>query len=197
MRQQQQQKHEGLGWYLTTNRSSSRRARTPYIYQPRCGVWLILVLFRFAAEAGWRVHGISSFASRHASADHRVLWAPLPGQILRRKWNPWRAFGEAARGIVWDVVLLFFLNNQPTNLLTKWERDQQRFMMLCLWLYSLKSSSHFLSHPEHHSSLLKESTEMHERPVGRLRLSPTRVVCCNQTDRSQFSLNSTRYNHFD
>ena len=54
----------------------------------------------FAVEAGGGVHGVQAGAARHAPADHRVLRAPLPREILRRRRNIGRAVGEVARGNV-------------------------------------------------------------------------------------------------
>lgn len=51
-----------------------------------------------SVEASRGVHGVPPPAEGHAPAHHRVLRAPLPGQILRRGRHLGRALGKTARG---------------------------------------------------------------------------------------------------
>lgn len=112
--------------------------------------------------------------------------------------NPGRAVGEVAWGTAW--MFFFFLTVLDTIYqLSDEMRDEQRFMMLGLWLYALAFSCwnlllifFLIRSIFHHTSSLTESTEilLEDQSVGRLRLSPTRIVCCNQTNRSLSSLST-------
>lgn len=49
-------------------------------------------------EASGGVHGVSEVAAGDAAANHGVLRAPVPRQVLRRGVHPGGALGEATRG---------------------------------------------------------------------------------------------------
>lgn len=51
---------------------------------------------RIPGKTSGGVHGVSEATTRDATADHGVLRAPVPGQVLRRGTNPGRAEREAA-----------------------------------------------------------------------------------------------------
>lgn len=48
-------------------------------------------------ETSRGIHGLSKVTKRDETEDHGVLRAPLPGKILRRGIDPWRALGEIKR----------------------------------------------------------------------------------------------------
>ena len=66
-------------------------------------------------EAGGGVHGLQEAAEGHAAEDHRVLRAPLPGQVLRRGGDPRGALGEAQGGECSDTFPESYIVNDIFN----------------------------------------------------------------------------------
>lgn len=55
--------------------------------------------YRPPGQASGGVHGIPQTAQGNAPTNYWVLWAPLPGEILRWRGDPWRALWKTTWGI--------------------------------------------------------------------------------------------------
>ncbi|CAG9813148.1 unnamed protein product [Phaedon cochleariae] len=79
-------------------RSDVLRALPGPRHQPHPESGLVKAAVPRKGETSGRVHGVPQTPARDAPADHGVLRAPLPGQVLRRGVHPGGAVREAARG---------------------------------------------------------------------------------------------------